>query len=138
VSRAYGEFELTVVGRTLRFRTQAGVFSADGPDAGSLLLLDSVLPAVKPHMTVVDLGTGIGLIGLAVAGLLSRGEVWMVDSDIRAVRLAEQNVQRNGITNAHVVLGDVTLDLPSRSPVRPRGIESSDPQRQRGVGQVCR
>jgi len=63
-------------------------------------------------MIVVDLGTGIGLIGLAVAGLLSRGEVWMVDSDIRAVRLAEQNVQLNGITNAHVVLGDVTLDLP--------------------------
>lgn len=109
---AYGEFELTVVDRTLRFRTQAGVFSADGPDAGSLLLLDFVLPAVKPHMIVVDLGTGIGLIGLAVAGLLSRGEVWMVDSDIRAVRLAEQNVQLNGITNAHVVLGDVTLDLP--------------------------
>lgn len=38
----------------------------------------------------------------------------MVDSDIRAVRLAEQNATLNGATNAHVVLGDVTIDLPPR------------------------
>src|SRR5947209_16117690 len=109
-----GQFQLTVAERPLRFLTQPGVFSADGPDDGSLLLLEAVLPTVKPHMVVVDLGTGIGFIGLALGGKLSRGEVWMVDSDIRAVRLAEQNVTLNGVTNAHVVLGDVTLDLPPR------------------------
>ena len=100
--------------RSLQFLTQAGVFSADGPDDGSLLLLEAVLPVVKPHMTVADLGSGIGLIGLSLAGKLVRGEVWMVDSDVRAVRLAEQNVTLNEVTNAHVVLGDVTLDLPRK------------------------
>jgi 16S rRNA (guanine1207-N2)-methyltransferase len=109
----YGLFEFTVADRTLRFRTQPGVFSSDGPDVGSHLLLDAVLPVVKPHMVVVDLGTGVGLIGLSLAGLVTRGEMWMVDSDIRAARLAAENAQLNGITNAHVVLGDVTLDLPS-------------------------
>lgn len=109
-----GRFELTVADRSLQFLTQAGVFSADGPDEGSLLLLEAVLPAVKPHMTVADLGSGIGLIGLSLSGKLSRGEVWMVDSDIRAVRLAEQNMTLNEVTNAHVVLGDVTLDLPRK------------------------
>ncbi len=108
----FGHFELTIADRSLHFLTQPGVFSADGPDDGSLLLLEVVLPVVKPHMTVGDLGTGIGIIGLSLAGKLGRGEVWMVDSDIRAVRLAEQNVKQNGVMNAHVVLGDVTLDLP--------------------------
>lgn len=103
-----------MAGRPLRFATQPGVFSADGPDEGSLLLLDAVVPTVKPHMTVLDLGSGVGLIGLALAGLVPRGEVWMVDSDIRAVRLAEANVRTNRIENAQVVLGDITRDLPER------------------------
>lgn len=108
----YGSFEFTVGERTLRFQTQPGVFSSDGPDEGSVLLLDAVLSVVKPHMVIVDLGTGVGLIGLSLAGLATRGEVWLVDSDVRAVRLAQENAQLNGVTNAHVVLGDVTLDLP--------------------------
>lgn len=103
-----------MAGRPLRFATQPGVFSAGGPDEGSLLLLDAVVPAVKPHMAVLDLGSGVGLIGLALAGLVPRGEVWMVDSDIRAVRLAEANLRTNRIENAQVVLGDITRDLPER------------------------
>jgi 16S rRNA (guanine1207-N2)-methyltransferase len=109
----YGRFEFTIADRALQFRTQPGVFSSDGPDEGSLLLVDAVLPVVRPHMVVVDLGTGVGLIGLSLAVLLTRGEMWMVDSDIRAARLAEENAQLNGVANTQVVLGDVTLDLPS-------------------------
>lgn len=105
---------MTIAGRPLQFQTQPGVFSADGPDAGSLLLLDTVVPAVRPHMTALDLGTGVGLIGLSLAGLLTRGKVWMVDPDIRAVRLAEKNIRLNDVANAHVVLGDITLDLPPK------------------------
>jgi 16S rRNA (guanine1207-N2)-methyltransferase len=69
---------------------------------------------VKAHETVLDLGTGIGLVGVAVAGLLTRGEVWMVDTDVRAVRVAQENVRLNGIENAQVLLSDVTLDLPTK------------------------
>jgi 16S rRNA (guanine1207-N2)-methyltransferase len=113
--RAYGRFDLEIGGRRLRFDTQPGVFSHDGPDEGTLLLLGAVLPTLKPHQKVLDLGCGVGLIGLAAAGALARGEVWMVDSDVRAVRLTEQNIRLNGVENAHVILGDVTVDLP---PVR--------------------
>jgi 16S rRNA (guanine1207-N2)-methyltransferase len=96
----------------LVFATQPGVFSHDAPDEGTLLLLDVVIPLLKSHQRVLDLGCGVGIIGLAAAASLTRGEVWMVDSDIRAVRLAEQNARLNGVENAHVVLGDITLDLP--------------------------
>jgi 16S rRNA (guanine1207-N2)-methyltransferase len=105
-------YEIEPAGRKLMFRTQPGIFSEGEPDEGTMLLLERVLPQVKPHQTVLDLGTGVGIIGLSIAGLLVRGEVWMVDSDIRAVRLAEENMRLNSIENAHVVLGDVTRDLP--------------------------
>ncbi|HZU13817.1 MAG TPA: methyltransferase [Chloroflexota bacterium] len=113
-TRQYGHFTLDIGGRTLHFQTQPGVFSQYGPDEGTLLLLDVILPRLKPHETVLDLGAGIGIIGIAVAGALTRGEVWMVDTDIRAARLSEENVRRNHIENAHVVLSDVTLDLPHK------------------------
>jgi 16S rRNA (guanine1207-N2)-methyltransferase len=103
---------MTVDDRSLVFRTQAGVFSHGEPDEGSLLLLDTVLPTVKPHQNVLDLGAGVGLLGLSIAHRLTRGEVWLVDSDIRAVRLLEENIALNHIDNAHAVLSDVTLDLP--------------------------
>ena len=111
--RATRIFELDVAGRDLTFETQPGVFSQDGADEGTLLLLNAALSAVKPHHTVLDLGSGIGIIGLSVAGALTRGEVWMVDSDIRAVRLTQRNAELNHVENAHVILGDITRDLPA-------------------------
>ena len=105
-------YRLEIAGREFDFETRPGVFSGDAVDAGTLLLLESVLKAVRPHQNVLDLGTGAGILGVAIAPLLTRGEVWMVDADIRATRLAQRNVEVNGIRNASVIIGDVTLDLP--------------------------
>jgi 16S rRNA (guanine1207-N2)-methyltransferase len=112
--RRHGFFDFELGGRRFVFATQPGVFSQDGPDEGTRLLLNVLAERVKPHMTVLDLGTGVGIIGITLAPSLTRGDVWMVDSDVRATRLTEENVRRNGIGNAHVVLGDITLDLPPR------------------------
>jgi 16S rRNA (guanine1207-N2)-methyltransferase len=106
------ELSLELGGREVRLSSRPGVFSAGAVDEGTLLLLRAVLPDIRPHQTLLDLGTGAGVIGVALAPLLTRGEVWMVDVDIRAVRLATQNVEAAGISNAHVVLGDGTGDLP--------------------------
>ena len=101
--------------RRLWFETAPGVFSADGPDPGTILLLETLLPRIKSHERVLDIGTGCGLLGLAIATRLDQGEVWMVDVDIRAVRVAGKNVERNRLPNAHVLLGDGTADLPPKS-----------------------
>lgn len=113
-NKAPRSFTIQVSGRDFRFCTQPGVFSADGPDEGSLLLLDTVFPSLRPHQTVLDIGTGVGVLGIPIATRLTRGEAWLVDSDVRAARLAQRNVEQNEIDNAHVVLSDVTSDLPRK------------------------
>ena len=108
------EYLLEVAGREYRFLTQPGVFSMDSADSGTMLLLDCVAGHIMPHAEILDLGTGVGIIGTVLAPLVPRGEVWMVDVDIRATRLAQQNLELNRIENSHVILGDTTMDLPKK------------------------
>jgi len=102
-----------VRGFDLRLETQAGVFAHRGLDPGTRLLIETM--RVSPTARVLDLGCGCGAIGIVAARLASRGHAVLVDSDVRATRLAERNLSLNGITNAEVVLGDGTHDLPRRS-----------------------
>lgn len=95
----------------LQLQTQPGVFSARGIDDGTRLLLEAM--EVEPDAHVLDLGCGYGVIGIIAAKLAPRGRITLVDSDIRATRLALQNLELNGVTNADVVLGDGLHDLPA-------------------------
>lgn len=114
LNRAGRQYRVTIDGRELCFETQPGIFSANEPDPGTRLLLSALLPELKAHQKLLDLGTGVGLIGVALAGRLSGGEVWMSDVDIRCTRLAERNLSNNRVENGHVVLSDGTRDLPPR------------------------
>ena len=100
----------TVRGFELRLATQAGVFAHRGIDPGTRLLIESM--RVSPTARVLDLGCGYGVVGIVAAKLAPRGQVTLVDSDIRATRLAERNLALNGVANAQVVLGDGVHDLP--------------------------
>lgn len=100
-------------GFELRLATQQGVFAAHGIDAGTRLLIEAM--RVSPTARVLDLGCGYGVIGMVAAKLASRGHVVLVDSDIRATRLAAHNLELNGVTNAEVVLGDGVHDLPPKT-----------------------
>ena len=101
-----------VRGLDLRLATQPGVFAAHGIDAGTRLLVEAM--RVTPTARVLDLGCGYGVIGIVAAKLATRGHVVLVDSDIRATRLAARNLELNGVTSAEVVLGDGVHDLPAK------------------------
>jgi 16S rRNA (guanine1207-N2)-methyltransferase len=103
----------TVRGFDLRLQTQAGVFAHRGLDGGTRLLIEAM--RVSPTARVLDLGCGYGAIGIVAAKLATRGHVTLVDSDIRATRLAQRNLELNGVENAEVVLGDGVRDLPPKS-----------------------
>ena len=92
-------------GGNFQFITQDGVFSRDGIDPGSRLLLEHV--SIAPEAQVFDVGCGYGLLGVVCARLAQRGQVWLSDVSMRAVTCATENVVRNQITNAQVAVGDL-------------------------------
>jgi 16S rRNA (guanine1207-N2)-methyltransferase len=106
-----GEVWLELPKGRLRFATRVGVFGYRAVDPGTKLLLEWALnqPAGK---RIVDVGCGYGVIGLAAAATWPNSQVHLVDVDVRSVRLAEANVELNGLTNCAVSLADAAVDLP--------------------------
>ena len=93
---------LSILGQELTFTTDAGVFSRDGLDRGTELLLEAL-----PELTgrVLDLGCGWGAVGVALGKKYPALEIVMTDINQRAVDLARRNLARNGVA-AEVVQGD--------------------------------
>ncbi|HHT72365.1 MAG TPA: class I SAM-dependent methyltransferase [Firmicutes bacterium] len=100
-----GEFQAVLRGKEYRFQTDAGVFSRQGIDKGTALLIEAL--RCRPGDTVLDLGCGYGPIGIAAADLVGpTGHVYLTDVNQRAVGLARQNLRLNHITNATVLGGE--------------------------------
>ncbi|HEY7467656.1 MAG TPA: methyltransferase [Dehalococcoidia bacterium] len=104
---------VSVRGFDLRLHTQPGVFAHRELDEGSRLLIEAM--RVSPTARVLDWGCGYGAIGIVASKLATRGHVTLIDVDIRASRLAQRNLEANGVTNADVVLGDALTDLPPKT-----------------------
>ena len=76
-----------------RFRTGAGVFSADGIDPGSRALADALPPRMKGR--VVDLGAGWGYLADAVLSREGVTGVDLVEADFAALEAARANITDN-------------------------------------------
>src|SRR5688500_4820067 len=76
-------------------QTDSGVFSPDGVDAGTKLLL---LEAPRPSGGVLlDLGCGYGPVAVALARRAPAATVWAVDVNARARALASANAAACGV-----------------------------------------
>jgi len=91
-------------GKTWTFLTDRGVFGHKGVDAGTRLLIDTMV--VRPTDEVLDLGCGYGPVGIVAATLAPQGRVVMIDINERAVALALENARRAGVANVEVLQGD--------------------------------
>jgi 16S rRNA (guanine1207-N2)-methyltransferase len=109
-ARSY--IEETLRGKNFRFVTDAGVFSKGGIDFGSKLLIESV--DIPTDARVLDVGCGYGPIGLSAAFLAMEGFVTMIDVNERAVGLARENAELNGITNVEILQSDLFQELGGR------------------------
>lgn len=81
---------------SMRFTTDAGVFSKGELDPGSRILLDA-LPEVLTG-EVLDLGSGWGAIGVTLAKAHPQAHITMADVNMRALGLCEENLKQNGCT----------------------------------------
>ena len=93
---------LRALGNDLTFVTDTGVFSRDGLDRGTEVLLEA-LPPLEGR--VLDLGCGWGAVGVALGKRYPALDIVMTDINSRAVELARRNLAENGVTAA-VLQGD--------------------------------
>ena len=116
-------------GKSFEFLTASGVFSRKRGDLGTRLLIETI---VLPETGVVlDMGCGYGAVGIAASASNLRLRVIMTDMNMRAVRLARQNVKINNVYNAEVRYGylyepvkDLTFNCVLSNPPVSAGMET--------------
>lgn len=122
-NRKTWDFELR--GASIKFISDAGVFSKTTVDFGSRLLIES-FEASNPSGKILDVGCGYGPIGLALAKSYPEAQVDMIDVNDRALELSAENAANNGLANVRVfessVYDGVTdrdyTDIISNPPIR--------------------
>ena len=105
----YAHFETEILGNTVVFHTDSGVFSKDALDFGTRTLLEAV---PELYGRILDLGCGWGAVGVSVGKRYPETEIVMSDVNERAMELAEKNLRENGVTNATVMKSDAMDAVP--------------------------
>ena len=101
-----------VLGNNFIFLTDNGVFSKDGLDFGSRLLLESI-PLEEVGGKVLDMGCGYGVLGIVI-NKLTGASVDMVDVNLRALHLSELNCKENNSININVFESDTYSNINSK------------------------
>ncbi|GAB4571573.1 MAG: class I SAM-dependent methyltransferase [Anaerolineae bacterium] len=92
-----------------------GVFSWDALDAGTAMLLDTLDEALCADRRVLDVGCGVGVIGMAAARLQARA-VDLVDAAWLAVACTQEGLRANNLTaTCSVWPSDLYADVDARA-----------------------
>jgi len=91
-------------GREFEFITSTGLFSYRSIDLGTRVLIENMYIPKKGRL--LDLGCGYGPIGIVAAKVNPELEVYMTDINIRAVKFAKVNVEKNEV-DAKVLQGNI-------------------------------
>jgi 16S rRNA (guanine1207-N2)-methyltransferase len=93
-----------LAGETRKLQTSSGIFSPDGIDKGTAILLAEV-PPPAPQGNLLDIGCGWGPIALTMALRAPHAHVYAVDVNERCIALTNGNAELLG-------LGNVTASTP--------------------------
>jgi 16S rRNA (guanine1207-N2)-methyltransferase len=95
------------------FLSRPGLFAYGRLDDGTRALLDVL--EVRPNERILEIGCGCGVAGI-IAALRSghASQLTMIDSNARAVAVAQANVQRHQVSNATVMVSVDGAELPGR------------------------
>ncbi len=83
--------------------TSSGIFSKERIDKGTLVLAENM--QIAKNSDVLDIGCGIGILGIAAAKLFDANGM-MIDINKRAVMLAKKNIKLNNV-EADVLQGNL-------------------------------
>jgi len=106
--------DIEVGGRRFAFASDRGVFATHGLDRGSRLLIETLLPLDLGNK-ILDLGCGIGVIGLILAAFKPSINVTSCDVNERAVALCRDNAAALGLASrVSVLVSDRYASVPER------------------------
>ena len=93
------------VDNEFKFKSDLGIFSKDKIDEGSKVLVETYLKLGKDNISALDMGCGIGFIGI-VLSKLKNINFDMVDVNNRAIHLTNMNIKTNKVS-ANVFVSDM-------------------------------
>ena len=105
------KFNYTFKGKEFTFIANDGVFSKRRVDFGTNLLINSLEDL--SNKTILDLGCGVGVIGILVAKGYENTNVTMSDVNIHAIDLANKNIKLNGVNNANTIVSSLFDNIDS-------------------------
>lgn len=93
IEAIFGEYRFS-------FLTDIGVFSKEGVDYGSKVMINAITPTEGKR--ILDVGCGYGPIGIVLGTLFPEHRIDMVDINDRAIELAKKNISLNKRNNVTV------------------------------------
>jgi 16S rRNA (guanine1207-N2)-methyltransferase len=114
--------QVNILDKTYSLYTDNGVFSKDGIDFGTRLLIET-LPIGELHGNVLDVGCGYGPIGLTIKNETDCN-IDMVDVNLRALHLAKLSASKNKFdvnifeSDAYANVGGVYDYIITNPPIR--------------------
>lgn len=85
-------FSFKIKEKKFELESNSGVFSKDKLDEGTKILLETVLEHEKEPSSTLDLGCGIGCVGVVLSAFWKM-KLTMIDINSRACELAKKNIQ---------------------------------------------
>lgn len=107
----------------LKFYSDLGVFSKDKIDEGSKLLLETYIKYGKKEKKILDVGCGIGFIGISLNKIMG-ARADMIDINNRALHLTKMNLKENKaegnvfVSNIYENVKDVYDVIITNPPIR--------------------
>ncbi len=98
LSHDFHQYSFSLLGEEFSFISDSGVFCKDGLDDGSRLLLETIAKTDLGN-SILDMGCGIGPIGLLLAHFDKNRHITLVDVNRRALDCAKQNAAKLGLSS---------------------------------------
>ena len=98
-----------ISGEDFKFYTDTGVFSKDGVDFGTKVLLEN-FSSQKEVANVADIGCGYGVISIVLAKQNPGYSFTMVDVNNRSLVLTKKNIELNRIENKVEIIESSSFD----------------------------
>lgn len=98
IEHAEKSWSFNLLNHEIKFTTDNGVFSKQTVDYGTRVMLEAFREDHAPVGKILDLGTGYGPVGIALALAYPQRQLDMVDVNNLALSLAQRNADANRVS----------------------------------------